>query len=185
VSQPPVAPADLLNDNPLIIIDKYDKIKIFTNTEPVVLNWNLPGMSKRFGTVAMQYSQTWKKIHTRSEKVYAAFRIAHIEILLSHELKNLHGVGSAARQLDTAVEEFQKFCNDIQSYPDEVAQAEHLVEFQKAREGFSALNWLIVNSDPGTKKFMDAVIYIERLCAWSFETLIRADQMLEKYFEIK
>ena len=140
-------------------------------------------MSRRFGERATQYSPTWKKIHTHSEQVYDAFRLAHILMLLSHERKDQNGAEAVAPLLERAVSKFRQFSIEIQSYPEEVSKAEHLIALQEAGKGFSALFWLLSNSRPGTDGYMQAVMFVERLCTWCFETLSRADRVLEKYFE--
>lgn len=104
-------------------------------------------------------------------------------MLRSHERKDRNGGESATELIETAVDKFRKFIEDISDYPEDVSNAEHLIFLYDVLKGFSALNWLLVNSKPGTDGFHDAILFVDRLCVWCFEILSRSDQILEKYFE--
>lgn len=172
-------------DKPTMRMERGIKVEIFdANSSTVtVLSWDLPPMSKRFGAVATQYCPTWKKIHSHSEQVYDAFRYAHIQMLLSHERKDWNGGEAVSPAVERAVTKYRQFMNEIETYPKDVSEAEHLVALQAARRGFSALFWHLSNSKPGTDGFKQAVVFVELLCTWCFETLSRADRVLEKYFD--
>ena len=173
--------------HPQMRIERGIRIELVqTNPSDVtVLSWDLPTMTKRFGARATQYSSTWKKIHAHSEWVYDAFRMAHLHMILCHARKDHDGGETATPLVESAVSKFRQFTNAIETYPNEVAHAEHLVALQSAEKGFSALFWHLSNSKPGTDEFMQAVLFVERVCAWCFETLSRADRVLEKYFETR
>ncbi len=140
-------------------------------------------MTAPFGTVATQHPLIWKKVHTHSEQVYEVFRSAHINMLRSHERRDLNGGESATQLIDIGVKRFRKFIEDISDYPKEVSNAEHINFLENVLKGVSALNWHLANSKPGTDGFYDAILFVDRLCAWFFEILSRSDQILEKYFE--
>jgi hypothetical protein len=168
-------------------IQRGVKIEILSadRSTDTVLTWDLPPMSKKFGIPATQHSFAWKKIHAQSEQVYETFRVAHIEMIRKHERRDVNGGQDITPLIERAVSKFRQFTNDIQDLPAEVSQAEHLTALQNAEKGFSALFWHLANSQPGTDEFNEAVVFVERLCTWSFETLSRADKILEKYFEIE
>jgi hypothetical protein len=173
---------------PQMRIQKSIQIELFDGSplSRTVLYWELPPMSSRFGAVATLYSPTWKKIHTHSEQIYSAFRYAHIQLLLCHERKDQHGAETAAGLCELAVRKFRDFFEDeIPKYPVEVSNAEHLIALKNAEKGFSAMFWILANSKPGSDQFKPAIIFVERLCEWCFDTLRRADRVLEKHFETK
>ncbi len=172
---------------PRLRIQRGIQIELLHNNPPelTLLTWDLPPMSSRFGARSAQYCPTWKKIHTHSERVYYAFRLAHISMVLCHERQDRNGGETVTPFVENAVSKFRAFTNEIQSYPKNVSKAEHLVALQNAERGFSALFWLLANSKPGTDEFMQAVQFVERLCSWCFETLSRADRVLENYFETR
>jgi hypothetical protein len=84
--------------------------------------------------------------------------------------------------VERAVEEFESFEGRLKYLPTEVTEAEHLVALKSARRGFSPLYWHLSNSPAGTNGFDEAVIYMDRMCSWCFDTLSRADGVLERYF---
>lgn len=104
-------------------------------------------------------------------------------MLLAHERRDASGGEAVTPVIERAVYKFRQFRSEIKDYPAEVSNAEHVIALQAAEKGFSALFWHLANSKPGTEEFMQAVLFVERLCTWCFEMLSRADQILEKYFE--
>lgn len=160
------------------LLDRRDK------AVTIALSWELPPMSKKFGSVATNYSAIWKRVHTRSEEIYDMFRLAHTQMLVSHERKDVRGSEFATPLIERAIARFREFKEEIKTFPAEVSGAEHLIALQEAEKGFSALYYHLANARVGSPAFGDAVVFVERLCSWSFETLHRSDRILEKYFAI-
>jgi hypothetical protein len=142
-------------------------------------------MSPRYGSRAAQNARHWKRVHTLSERLYGSFRKAYIQMIRYRYAGGEIGRYGASDLLETAITEFKTFNEKTAKLPTSVKDAEHLVALRKTEEAFAPLRRTLT-IDKTCAEFdqniTNAITVVERMCAWSFEVLTRADRILEIYF---
>jgi hypothetical protein len=154
-------------------------------SDPISLPWELPMMSRRFGLRTAQNARHWKRVHTLSERLYGAFRRAHTQMIRYSYKGDETEMFGASQLLESAISEFRAFYEKIERLPKTVHEAEHFAALRRSEATFAPLRRILTtarSSAEFNEKIAAATAVIDLICTWSFDTLTRADRILENYF---
>jgi nucleoside phosphorylase len=160
-------------------------VRMNLTSDPISLPWELPMMSRRFGLRTAQNARHWKRVHTLSERLYGAFRRAHTQMVRYSYKGNETEMFGASQLLESAISEFRAFYEKIEKLPKTVYQAEHFAALRRSEATFAPLRRILTtarSSAEFNEKIATATTVIDLICTWSFDTLTRADRILENYF---
>ena len=149
---------------------------------PLCFSWDLPGMSKKIGSKADRYAKHWKAVHALSEKLYISFRNVHLPLVRYSLSGDDRERESADTLLEVATHNLNEFCTRLLMLPNQVKNTEHIVVLLKLPKGVGALR-RGVTFQHDHPQFRCVLQLVERICAWSFDCLTRADLILEWFFE--
>lgn len=178
---------------PSLVVHGYKEIRIqnVKDAPPIILPWDLPEMSKKYGQKATENAKYWKRVHTLSEDISKVFQQLY-RVMSQYRSKSEYQPDSDDPSLKQTVNELiegsrthlKRFSFDVGRLPEWVCNAEHIVVMLNACKGIDALA-RSATFDSNTEAFQNALHLVERICHWSSECLTRADRVLEVYFDSK